>query len=59
MKEKYAELVQFYRDNENDTQLAKAINEYQKFSQIMHDIEFCLSFNKDTLNFRVKDSLDS
>ena len=45
MRDKYAELVQFYRDKNNEVQLQKAINEYQIFSKILNEIEYTFNIN--------------
>lgn len=59
MDEKYPELVSFYRDNENQDQLQKAIHEYQYFAKVFKQIEYTLTFSPEKLEPQVKDKLDN
>ncbi|CDW77840.1 UNKNOWN [Stylonychia lemnae] len=58
MDEKYPELIQFFRDNDNQAQLQKGINEHQYFSSVFKQIEFALMIDMNNLNSQIKDRLD-
>ena len=57
MRDKYAELVQFYRDKNNEVQLQKAINEYQIFSKILNEIEYTFNINTKEIPQGVEEKL--
>ncbi len=60
MNDKYPELVQFYRDNENQQQLQKAIMEYQYFAKVYADISYVISCkNASSIEPTVLERLDS
>ena len=50
MNKKYPELVQFFKENNNDEQLHKAINEYQYFAKVYADIDFALRFDPNRID---------
>ena len=58
MSKKYPELVQFFKENSNDEQMQKAINEYQYFAKVYSEIDYTLRFDIKNLDHNIRDRLD-
>ena len=58
MSKKYPELVQFVKENSNDEQMQKAINEYQYFAKVYSEIDYTLRFDIKNLDHNIRDRLD-
>jgi predicted glycosyltransferase len=50
MDQKYPEIVQFFRDMDNQTKLQQAANEYQTFSKTFHKMINALNFEHTSLD---------
>lgn len=49
MDKKYPEIVQFFRDSDDQSKLQMATNEYQKFANTYHRMNEVLNFTHRTL----------
>ena len=57
MNDKYAEIVQFFRDSNNQEKLQLAANEYQKFAQVYNKVNQTLNFEYNSLSDEIFDKL--